>query len=119
KVFFSVNTFEQHNKKDEEFKQLFKFVKENNLEKAKMTFENLKNKLNEEELVKAINFLMECVVSQNPENGQKFIEEEMLKNNISPNEFTLSIWMKAYCNKGKPEKAEKILRNASKYNINH
>src|SRR5690606_18233116 len=122
KVFFSVKHVVEHQdekKVNDRLIELNRYVLKNNFKRAKTTFEDLKNTLTGEELTKAYHIFLKLIVKKNPYDGQKFIEEEMLKNKITLNEFTLSIWMKGYCNRGKPEKAEEVLRNfKEKYNIN-
>src|SRR5690606_33759873 len=109
------NTTVKHNNK-EEFENLKKFVKIKNFEKAKSIFDKLKYKLTGETQLQAHNIFFKLVVDKDPENGHIFIKQ-MLENKITPNDFTIFTWMKAYCDKRKPEKAENILRNVKQFNV--
>src|SRR5690606_17086015 len=104
----------QNNK--EEIENLKKFVKIKNFEKAKIIFDKLKYRLTGETQLKAYNIFFKLIVDKDPENGHMFIKQ-MLENKITPDDFTVFTWMKAYCDKGKPEKAENILRNTKHFNV--
>src|SRR5690606_27631593 len=107
-------TVKQNHK--EEFENLKKFVKIKNFEKAKIIFDKLKYKLTGKTQLKAHNIFFKLVVDKDPENGHMFIKQ-MLENKITPDDFTVFTWMKAYCDKGQPEKGENILRNAKQFNV--